>query len=122
MAAARLDRLRARRHLPRRGRRCVAFGLDTAKGTHWLGTLPPAQAAEAAIAAAHAFLAVATRGRMRGLSDAAFAEVQAAVAPRLSPIDSDCRPPADAGSACWAARSASPHRSAAWKRASFASS
>src|SRR4029453_6053663 len=45
----------------------VAFGLDTAKGTHWLGTLSPAQAAEAAIAAAHAFLAVAPRGRMRGI-------------------------------------------------------
>ncbi|MPZ32102.1 MAG: precorrin-3B synthase [Rhodospirillales bacterium] len=64
----------------------IAFGLDTAKGTQWLGTLSPAQAAETAIAAAHAFLAVATRGRMRGLSEAAFAEVQAAVAPRLSPM------------------------------------
>jgi precorrin-3B synthase len=61
-----------------------AFGLDTAKGTQWLGTLPPAQAAEAAIAAAHAYLAVATRGRMRGLGEAAFAQVQAAV--RLSPM------------------------------------
>lgn len=61
-----------------------AFGLDTAKGTQWLGTLPPAQAAEAAIAAAHACLAVATRGRMRGLGEAAFAQVQAAV--RLSPM------------------------------------
>jgi precorrin-3B synthase len=60
----------------------LAFGLDTAKGTHWLGALPPAQAAEAAIAAARAFLAVATRGRMRSLSGAAFAQVQAAV--RLS--------------------------------------
>ena len=64
----------------------VAFGLDTARGTHWLGTLPSAQAAEAAIAAAHAFLAVATRGRLRGLDEAAFAEVQAVVAPHLSPM------------------------------------
>jgi len=64
----------------------LAFGLDTAKGTQWLGTLPPAQAAGAAIAAAHAFLAVASRGRMRGLTEAAFAEVQVAVAPRLSPM------------------------------------
>jgi precorrin-3B synthase len=62
----------------------LAFGLDTAKGTEWLGTLPPARAAEAAIAAAHAFLAVATRGRMRALSGAAFAHVQAAV--DLSPM------------------------------------
>src|SRR5687768_3366523 len=64
----------------------LAFGLDTAKGTHWLGTLPPSQAAETAIAAAHAFVVVATRGRMRGLSEPAFADVQAAVAPRLSPM------------------------------------
>lgn len=64
----------------------LAFGLDTPRGTHWLGTLPPAQAAEAAVAAALAFLAVATRGRMRGLGEAAFAEVQAAVAPYLSPM------------------------------------
>ena len=61
-----------------------AFGLDTAKGTQWLGTLPPAQAAEAAIAMTHAYLAVATRGRMRGLGEVAFAQVQAAV--RLSPM------------------------------------
>jgi precorrin-3B synthase len=64
----------------------LAFGLDTTKGTQWLGTLPLAQAAETAVAAAHAFLAVATRGRMRGLGQAAFTEVQAAVAPRLSPM------------------------------------
>ena len=31
-------------------------------------------------------LAVATRGRMRGLGEAAFAEVQAAIAPHLSPM------------------------------------
>lgn len=64
----------------------MAFGLDTTNETQWLGTLPPAQAAEAAIVAAHAFLAVATRGRMRGLNEAAFAEIQAAIAPRLSPM------------------------------------
>jgi precorrin-3B synthase len=64
----------------------LAFGLDTTKGTQWLGTVPPARAAETALAAAHAFLAVATRGRMRGLGEAAFAEVSAAVAPRLSPL------------------------------------
>jgi precorrin-3B synthase len=62
----------------------LAFGLDTAGGTEWLGTLPPAEAAEAAIAAAHAYLAVAARGRMRGLGEAAFAKVRAAL--RLSPL------------------------------------
>jgi precorrin-3B synthase len=64
----------------------LAFGLDTTNGTQWLGTLPPAQAAETAIAAACSFLARTTGGRMRSLNDAAFAEVQAAVAPRLSPM------------------------------------
>lgn len=62
----------------------LAFGLDTINGTEWLGTLPPARAAEAAIAAAHAYLAVAARGRMRSLGEAAFAQVQAAL--RLSPM------------------------------------
>lgn len=64
----------------------LAFGLDTTGGTEWLGTVLPAQAAGAAVVAAHAFLAAATRGRMRGLGEAAFAEVKAAVAPRLSPM------------------------------------
>jgi precorrin-3B synthase len=65
----------------------VAFGLDTAQGTKWLGTLPTGRAAAAAIAVAHAFLDVATRGRMRGLSDTGFAQVRDAVTPLLSPID-----------------------------------
>src|SRR4030095_13799701 len=52
-----------------------AFRLATATGTHWPARRRMAQAAEAAIAAAHAFLAVATRGRMRGLGEAAFARV-----------------------------------------------
>lgn len=64
----------------------LAFGLDTTKGTQWLGKLAPARAAETAVAAAHAFLALATSGRMRGLGEAAFAKVQATVAPRLSPL------------------------------------
>lgn len=61
----------------------LAFGLDMATGTEWLGTVAPSRAATAAIAAARAFLGVATRGRMRGLSEAAFTEVRAAVAPFL---------------------------------------
>lgn len=59
----------------------VMFGLDTPQGTQWLGALPADRAAEAAIAAAHGFLAVGARGRMR----AAFAEVKASVEPLLSP-------------------------------------
>jgi precorrin-3B synthase len=62
----------------------VMFGLDTSAGTRWLGTLPPACAARAAIAAAHAFLVVARRGRMRGISERALAEVRGVVAPLLS--------------------------------------
>jgi precorrin-3B synthase len=64
----------------------LAFGLDTTNGTQWLGALPLGQAAETAIAAARSFLASTTGGRMRSLNEAAFAEVQAAVVPRLSPM------------------------------------
>jgi precorrin-3B synthase len=59
----------------------VMFGLDTPHGTAWLGALPADRAAEAAITAAHAFLAVGAPGRMR----AAFAEVRASVDQLLSP-------------------------------------
>ena len=59
----------------------VMFGLDSPQGTAWLGALPPDRAAKAAIAAAHAFLAAGSRGRMR----AAFTEVRATVEPLLSP-------------------------------------
>jgi precorrin-3B synthase len=59
----------------------VMFGLDTPQGTEWLGALPPDRAAKVAIAAAHAFLAVAGHGRLRS----AFAEVRASVEPLLSP-------------------------------------
>lgn len=72
----------------------VMLGLDRPDGTQWLGTLPPGRAAEAAVAAAHAFLEAARRGRMRGLSDAAFAKVRAAVTPLLSAADGQ---PAAAG-------------------------
>jgi precorrin-3B synthase len=61
----------------------VAFGLDSPSGTQWLGTVPLERAAATAIAAAHAFLDVAKRGRMRGV----FAEASAAVMPSLSPIE-----------------------------------
>ena len=65
----------------------ILFGMDTPAGTRWLGTLPPARAAETTVVAAHAFLGATTRGRMRDLSDAAFATVRAAVAPFLSATD-----------------------------------
>ncbi len=64
----------------------LGFGLDRMGGTIWLGTLPPADAAETAIVAARAFLAVTSGVRLRGLNETAFAEVAAAVAPRLSPM------------------------------------
>jgi precorrin-3B synthase len=66
----------------------IAFGLDTPDGTRWLGVSPPERVVDIAIAAAHAFLDVATRGRMRDLSAAGFAQVRAATAPFLSPIGS----------------------------------
>jgi precorrin-3B synthase len=59
----------------------MMLGLDSVDGTEWLGAVPPDRAAETAIAAAHAFLAVAPRGRMR----AAFSEVRASVARLVSP-------------------------------------
>jgi precorrin-3B synthase len=65
----------------------VVVGLDTPKGTAWLGAIEPDRAASVAIAAAHAFLAVAPRGRMRTLSDTNFAKVRSAVMPLLSPFD-----------------------------------
>lgn len=65
----------------------IMLGLDRPDGTRWLGMVPPARAAEAAVAAAHAFLDTTRRGRMRGLSEAAFAKVCATVAPLLSAAD-----------------------------------
>ena len=65
----------------------IVFGLDTPEGTRWLGTTAPERAAALAIVAAHAFLSVATRGRMRDLSAEAFGSVRAVLMPRLSPID-----------------------------------
>lgn len=65
----------------------IALGLDTPKGTHWLGTIAREHAAALAITAAQAFLGVATRGRMRDLSAVAFGAVQAILMPLLSPID-----------------------------------
>ncbi|CAN5851977.1 precorrin-3B synthase [soil metagenome] len=62
----------------------VAFGLDRSDGTHWLGAIAPHRAAATAIAAAHAFLKGGAWGRMRDLSDSAFAQVQRALV--LSPI------------------------------------
>jgi precorrin-3B synthase len=67
--------------------RTVAFGLDTPDGTRWLGRIAPERAAALAIEAAHGFLGVAARGRMRDLSAAAFEAVRTGLMPRLSPID-----------------------------------
>jgi len=55
-----------------------AFGLDSPAGTTWLGSVAPDRAVETAIAAAHAFLAIADHGRMR--------DQAGRVRPSLSPL------------------------------------
>lgn len=62
----------------------VAFGLDRPEGTHWLGAIAPHRAAATVVAAAHAFLRAGVFGRMRNLSEGAFAQLRGALA--LSPI------------------------------------
>jgi precorrin-3B synthase len=60
----------------------IAFGLDTPGGTAWLGSLPPDRAADTALVAARAFLAVGGGGRMR----AHGARVKHAVLPLLDAL------------------------------------
>ena len=67
--------------------RSVALGLDTPKGSEWLGRVGPDRAAPVAVAAAYAFLGMSSRGRMRDLSDANFDKVRAVVTPLLAPLD-----------------------------------
>ena len=55
-----------------------AFGLDSPRGTTWPGSVAPHRAVEAAIATAHAFLAVTDHGRMR--------DHAGKVRPSLSPL------------------------------------
>ena len=64
----------------------VAFGLDTPRGTTWLGSVAPERAAETAIAAMHAFLAVSPGGRLRTLAEADAESVRSSVQPFLSPL------------------------------------
>jgi len=64
----------------------VALGLDTPAGTDWLGVAAPEQAADIAIAATRAFLAIAWCGRMRDLDSGAAARLRSIVAPMLSPL------------------------------------
>ena len=65
----------------------MAMGLDTPMGTQWLGLVSPDAAAEAAVAAARAFVAVARdRQRVRDLSDEVFARLRSAVMPMLCPL------------------------------------
>ena len=61
----------------------IAFGLDTPRGTAWLGSLAPERAADAALAAARAFLAADGCGRMR---DRAL-QVRQAVQPLLDVLE-----------------------------------
>ena len=68
----------------------VALGVDRPEGTAWLGFAALEEFADAATYAAHAFLAVRSdaRARLRDLSSAAFAELQARLAPYLAPLPS----------------------------------
>lgn len=64
----------------------MALGLDTPAGADWLGMVAPARAAEVAVAAAQAFVAIAERGRMRDLDPCAAAKLRCIVMPMLSPL------------------------------------
>jgi precorrin-3B synthase len=66
----------------------IALGIDTPKGTQWLGVTSPDAAAAAALMAVRTFVEAAgdaPRGRMRGLSDAGAAHVRSVQAPMLRP-------------------------------------
>lgn len=67
--------------------RAVAVGLDTRRGTQWLGMCELGEAAAVAVTAMHAFLSRAPERRMRDLPDEDHAAVVAAVAPKLLPLE-----------------------------------
>jgi precorrin-3B synthase len=70
----------------------VAIGLDTQCGTDWLGSVAPADAAKAAMAAAHAFLETTPAGmrqRMRDLSAEGLASLRSTMRSRLDPLTLD---------------------------------
>lgn len=70
----------------------IALGLDTAAGTSWIGSTSPDDAAQAALAAARAFLAVgAGRRRLRDLDLTGFARLRGMLSPALAAIE-DARP------------------------------
>lgn len=66
--------------------RDVAVGLDTPRGTRWLGMCDLNAAAAVAVTAMHVFLGRTPARRMRDLPDEHHAAVVAALAPKLSPL------------------------------------
>ena len=72
----------------RRVGRYVAIGFDTPAGTRWLGLCVFAAAAEIAVSAMHLFLDRAPSRRMRDLSEQDHAAIFAALALKLSPLES----------------------------------
>jgi precorrin-3B synthase len=72
----------------------IAIGVDTHDGVKWLGSVSPDAAAAAAMATAHAFLDVTSRGsrqRMRDLSAETIASIRATMTPRLDLLTHDPR-------------------------------
>ena len=72
----------------RRVGRYVAIGIDTPAGTRWLGQCVFDAAAEIAVSAMHLFLDRAPSRRMRDLSEQDHAAIFAALALKLSPLES----------------------------------
>lgn len=70
----------------------MALGLDTLRGTEWLGTIARDRAAETAISVARAFLSIASSGRMRDH----VARVRPPAMALLSPLEA----PPHAGGRC----------------------
>lgn len=74
----------------------IAIGLDTKGGIDWLGSASPATAAAAAMATAHAFLGVISRGprqRMRDLSTEGLASLRSTMGSRFDPLTLEPRKP-----------------------------
>lgn len=71
----------------------VVLGLDTSRGTEWLGACAVEEAVDLALMAMLALLGCRSRGRMRDLGGADFSTVRSALISRVEPM-----PPFDASS------------------------
>lgn len=65
-----------------------AFGVDTPKGTQWLGACAAGDAADLVRVAMLTFLGCRLQGRMRDLGSAGFSMVRSALIPKLAPVPS----------------------------------